>query len=206
MRARLEVYYEVIPSNSLRLFQAKFDKNPNDANTYGLALAHQKNNNYNQSIIYLDKLIQKYPKNLVINTTKVDVLTSFGNFNEALLLVDKFLEISPKNYPLSISKSKLLLAMKRYFESEEIIRDQLLRKNDDPELWLLLSEIQKNSQNILGYHQSRAEYLLLLGRDEQALNQLEFALKMTANNFQASERIMTKIVEIKKELGESRGL
>ena len=69
-----------------------------------------------------------------------------------------------------------------------------------------LSEIQKNSQNILGYHQSRAEYLLLLGRDEQALNQLEFALKMTANNFQASERIMTKIVEIKKELGESRGL
>ena len=96
--------------------------------------------------------------------------------------------------------------MKRYFESEEIIRDQLLRKNDDPELWLLLSEIQKNSQNILGYHQSRAEYLLLLGRDEQALNQLEFALKMTANNFQASERIMTKIVEIKKELGESRGL
>ena len=206
MRARLEVYYEVIPSNSLRLFQAKFDKNPNDANTYGLALAHQKNNNYNQSIIYLDKLIQKYPKNLVINTTKVDVLTSFGNFNEALLLVDKFLEISPKNYPLSISKSKLLLAMKRYFESEEIIRDQLLRKNDDPELWLLLSEIQKNSQNILGYHQSRAEYLLLLARDEQALNQLEFALKMTANNFQASERIMTKIVEIKKELGESRGL
>ena len=87
--------------------------------------------------------------------------------------------------------------MKRYFESEEIIRDQLLIKNDDPELWLLLSEIQKNSQNILGYHQSRAEYLLLLGRDEQALNQLEFALKMTANNFQASERIMTKIVEIK---------
>ncbi len=196
MRARLEVYYEVIPSNSLRLFQAKFDKNPNDANTYGLELAHQKNN----------KLIKKYPKNLVINTTKVDILTAFGNYNEALLLVDKFLEISPKNYPLSISKSKLLLAMKSYFESEEIIRDQLLRKNDDPELWLLLSEIQRNSQNILGYHQSRAEYYLLLGQDEQALNQLEFALKMTQNNFQASERIMTKIVDIKKDLGESRGL
>ena len=206
MRARLEVYYEVIPSNSLRLFQSKFDKDPNDANTYGLALAHQKNNNYEKSINLLDKLIKKYPKNLVINTTKVDILTAFGNYSEALLLVDKFLEISPKNYPLSISKSKLLLAMKSYFESEEIIRDQLLRKNDDPELWLLLSEIQRNSQNILGYHQSRAEYYLLLGQDEQALNQLEFALKMTQNNFQASERIMTKIVDIKKDLGESRGL
>ena len=69
-----------------------------------------------------------------------------------------------------------------------------------------MNSFSKNSQNILGYHQSRAEYLLLLGRDEQALNQLEFALKMTANNFQASERIVTKIVEIKEELGESRGL
>ena len=96
--------------------------------------------------------------------------------------------------------------MKKYFESEEIIRDQLLRKNDDPELWLLLSEIQKTSQNIVGYHQSRAEYYLLLGQYEMALNQLEFALQLTQNNFQVSDRIMTKIVEIKKYLQNSRGL
>ena len=40
----------------------------------------------------------------------------------------------------------------------------------------------------------------------QALNQLEFALQLTQNNFQASDRIMTKIVEIKKTLDSSRGL
>ena len=94
----------------------------------------------------------------------------------------------------------------RYFESEEIIRDQLLRKNDDPELWLLLSEIQRNSQNIIGYHQSRAEYFLLLGQDDKALNQLEFALQLTQNNFQVSESLMNKIVEIKKNLSSARGL
>ena len=96
--------------------------------------------------------------------------------------------------------------MERYFESEEIIRDQLLRKNNNPELWLLLSEIHRNSKNIIGYHQSRAEYFLLLGQNERALNQLEFALKLTQNNFQVSERIMTKIIEIKEEINESRGL
>jgi predicted Zn-dependent protease len=96
--------------------------------------------------------------------------------------------------------------MERYFESEEIIRDQLLRKNDDPELWLLLSEIQRNSQNIIGYHQSRAEYFILLGQDDRALNQLEFALQLTQNNFQVSESLMNKIVEIKKNLNNSRGL
>ena len=206
MKARLEVYYEKIPANALRSFQAKVNDNPSDANIYGLALAHEKNNNFDESLSLLNNLIQKYPKNLVINTTKVDVLLSNDEFSRALILVDRFLEISPKNYPLSISKSKVLLAMERYFESEEIIRDQLLRRNDDPELWLLLSEIQRTSQNIIGYHQSRAEYFLLLGQDEQALNQLEFALQLTQNNFQVSESIMNKIVEIKKDLSNSRGL
>ena len=206
MKARLEVYYENIPLNSLRLFESKMDQNPSDANIYGLALAHEKNNNFDESLALLNKLIQKYPKNLVINNAKVDVLLSYEKFDAALALVNKFLEISPKNYPLSISKSKILLAMEKYFKSEEIVRDQILRKNDDPELWLLLSEIQRNSQNIVGYHQSRAEYFLLLGQDEKALNQLEFALQLTQNNFQVSESIMTKIVEIKKELSGSRGL
>ena len=206
MKARLEVYYENIPLNSLRLFESKMEQNPSDANIYGLALAHEKNNNFDESLALLNKLIQKYPKNLVINNTKVDVLLSYEKFDAALALVNKFLEISPKNYPLSISKSKILLAMEKYFKSEEIVRDQILRKNDDPELWLLLSEIQRNSQNIVGYHQSRAEYFLLLGQDEKALNQLEFALQLTQNNFQVSESIMTKIVEIKRELSGSRGL
>jgi len=96
--------------------------------------------------------------------------------------------------------------MGQYFQSEEIIRDQLLRKNNNPELWLLLSEIQRASKNIVGYHQSRAEYFLLLGQSERALNQLEFALKLTQNNFQVSERIMTKIIDIKNEINRSRGL
>ena len=121
-------------------------------------------------------------------------------------LANEFLEISPRNYPLSISKSKILLAMKKYFESEEIIRDQLLRKNSNPELWLLLSEIQRSSKNIIGYHQSRAEYFLLLGQNERAVNQLEFALKLVQNNFQVADRIMTKIIDIKEEINESRGL
>ena len=141
-----------------------------------------------------------------LNNTKIDILLDYGEYENALNLANEFLEISPRNYPLSISKSKILLAMKKYFESEEIIRDQLLRKNSNPELWLLLSEIQRSSKNIIGYHQSRAEYFLLLGQNERAVNQLEFALKLVQNNFQVADRIMTKIIDIKDKINESRGL
>ena len=206
IKARLEIYYENISQNSLRKFRERVNQDPTASNLYGLALAHQKNNNYEESLELINKLISSYPKNLVLNNTKVDFLFESGKYEDALVHVNKFLEISPRNYPLSISKSKILLSMERYFESEEIIRDQLLRKNNNPDLWLLLSEIQRSSKNIIGYHQSRAEYFLLLGQNERALNQLEFALKLTQNNFQVSERIMTKMVEIKKEINESRGL
>ena len=206
IKARLEIYYENISQNSLRKFRERVNQDPTESNLYGLALAHQKNNNYEESLKLINKLISSYPKNLVLNNTKVDFLFESGKYEDALVHVNKFLEISPRNYPLSISKSKILLSMERYFESEEIIRDQLLRKNNNPDLWLLLSEIQRSSKNIIGYHQSRAEYFLLLGQNERALNQLEFALKLTQNNFQVSERIMTKMVEIKKEINESRGL
>lgn len=206
IKSRLEIRYEKIPSNSLRYFNSLVENTRSDANLYGLALSHKVNNDYKKSINLIDELINKYPKNLFLNTSKVEILTEANQYEAALDLSNKFLEISPKNFPLSIAKSKLLLQMKRYFESEEIIRDQILRRNDNPELWFLLSEIQRSSKNIVGYHQSRAEYFLLLGQNEEALNQLEFALKLTKNNFQVSESIMTKIIKIKRELENSRGL
>ena len=129
IKARLEIYYENISQNSLRKFRERVNQDPTESNLYGLALAHQKNNNYEESLELINKLISSYPKNLVLNNTKVDFLFESGKYEDALVHVNKFLEISPRNYPLSISKSKILLSMERYFESEEIIRDQLLRKN-----------------------------------------------------------------------------
>jgi predicted Zn-dependent protease len=165
IKSRLDIRYEKIPSNSLRYFNSLVENTRSDANLYGLALSHKVNNDYKKSISLINELINKYPKNLFLNTSKVEILTEANQYEAALDLANKFLEISPKNFPLSIAKSKLLLQMKRYFESEEIIRDQILRRNDNPELWFLLSEIQRSSKNIVGYHQSRAEYFLLLGQN-----------------------------------------
>ena len=96
--------------------------------------------------------------------------------------------------------------MERFFEAEELLRDQILKRNDDPYLWLLLSEVQRDGKNVVGYYQSRAEYHVLLGQYEDAMKQLEFALQYTKNNFQISEGIMTKIVDIKNKINKSRGL
>jgi len=206
IKSRLRVLYESIPAQSIRYFSAKVDEEESDLNIYGLALAYSANNNFIDSLNLINFLIKKYPKNLFLNTSKVEILIKAKKYNQALKLVNEFLEISPKNYPLTINKSKVLLELNRFFESEEIVRDLLIRRNEDPQLWLMLSEIQRSSKNIVGYHQSRAEYFLLLGQNEEALGQLEFALNLTKNNFQVSERIMDQIISIKKEMSKARAL
>jgi len=206
IKSRLSVLYESIPVQSIRYFTAKIGEQETDSNIYGLALAYSANSNFDDSLSLINLLISKYPKNLFLNTSKVEILMEAKRYNKALKLVNEFLEISPKNYPLTINKSKVLLEMSRFFESEEIIRDLIIRRNEDPELWLMLSEIQRSSKNIVGYHQSRAEYFLLLGQNEEALSQLEFALNLTKNNFQVSERIMDQIISIKKEMSKSMSL
>ena len=100
---------------------------------------------------------------LLYKNTKAEILLDKGDAEGALKIVNNALNISPKNFPLSVLKAKILSYKKELFAAEEIIRDQLLRRNTDPYLWLYLSEIQRDSKNVVGYHRSRAEYFLLLG-------------------------------------------
>ena len=83
MKARLEIYYENIPLNSLRNFKERFNENPSDSNKYGLALAYQKNNQYKESIALIENLISLYPTNLVLNNTKIDILLYYGEYENA---------------------------------------------------------------------------------------------------------------------------
>ena len=135
-----------------------------------------------------------------MNTSKIEILRESKEYDQALLQVTKQLEVSPKNFPLTIEKTKILRGLRKTIAAEEILRDTLLRRNSDPSLWFLLSEIQKDNLNVAGYHQSRAEYFILLGQNERALNELQFALKLSEDNFQTFEIIMTKINGLREKL------
>ncbi len=206
IRSRIKIQYEQISSNSLRYFQNRVLINEIDENIYGLALAYSKNQMHAEAIKEINKLIKQDQKNLFLNTTKAEILINAKKYDEALILINEFLNISPYNYPLSILKSNLLLELDQYLASEEIIRDMLITKNDNPNLWMRLSSIQYASKNIIGYYQSQAEYYILQGKNEEALIQLELALNLSKNNFQESEKILTKIMYLKDLINKSRGL
>ena len=85
------------------------------------------------------------------------------------------------------------------------MRDLLISRNWDPNLWMKLSEVQRAGKNILGYHLSRGEYFSLIGDFDNALDQFQFALGLSGNSFQTSETIMTKIKFVQARLGKRKG-
>ena len=200
IKGRLEADYEELPINAIRIFENKVNTNRNIENIYGFSRALSLNGRFEESLIQINELLDMYPKNLILNTTKVEILRESKKYEEALILVNEQLEISPKNYPLTIEKARVLRGLEKTIAAEEILRDTLLRRNSDPSLWFLLSEIQKDNLNVAGYHQSRAEYFILLGQNERALNELQFALKLSQDNFQTFEIIMTKINNLREKL------
>ena len=200
IKARLEADYEEPSINAIRIFENKLSKNENIENIFGYSRALSLNGRFDESLLQIDKLLELYPKNFILNTSKIEILRESKEYDQALLQVNKQLEVSPKNFPLTIEKTKILRGLRKTIAAEEILRDTLLRRNSDPSLWFLLSEIQKDNLNVAGYHQSRAEYFILLGQNERALNELQFALKLSQDNFQTFEIIMTKINGLREKL------
>ena len=148
IKGRLEAEYEELPIDAIRKFETKVINNRNIQNTYGYSRALFLNGRFDESLSLIDELLRTNPKNLILNTTKVEILRESKKYEEALLLANEQLNISPKNFPLTIEKAKVLRGLKKTIAAEEILRDTLLRRNSDPSLWFLLSEIQKVRENL----------------------------------------------------------
>ena len=206
IKGRLKARYNSLsPQAAVRYFEKLYKDIPTNENKYAYLSALQSNGQTDQALNAIDEILKKFPKNLLLNITKSEILLSGQRLIEAQKNIEQVLKISPSNYPASILKAKILSSKNEFIKSEEILRDLLISKNRDPGLWMQLSEVQRAGKNIVGYHLSRGEYYTLIGDFENALNQFQFALSLSGNSFQTSETIMTKIKFAKERLGKRRG-
>jgi len=206
IKGRLKARYNTSsPQTAVRYFEKMYEDIPTNENKYAYISALQANGQTDRALDELNEVLKKFPKNLILNITKSEILLSGQRFNEAQENIDQVLNIAPGNYPASIIKSKILSSKKEFIKAEEILRDLLIGKNRDPGLWIQLSEVQRAGKNIVGYHLSRGEYYTLIGDFDNALNQFQFALSLSGNSFQTSETIMTKIEFARERLSKRRG-
>ena len=163
---------------------------------YGLALALSRDNKYSQALEEVRKTLKLDKENLILQTALLEIHLNAKNGLEAVAVGNKLLEMNPGNYPISMLYARALMNQQAYDEAENTLKDLLIKRKEDPQIWYWLAEIQGLNKKIISLHQSRAEYFYLTANYDKAIEHLRYALELAGNNFQLNEVLQSKIENI----------
>jgi len=198
MRARVRLSQEISPQLAAQRFRIALEGDPisPDAERYGLALALTETGQLQQARRELTPLLLKYPDQIayIIADANIDIASNKSQ-NAANKLSNK-LALTPGNYPLSMSYAEALLKSQQPHIAEEVLVALSKTKPLKPIVWYQLAETQGLAGNILGLHRSRAEYFLLKGNLDRAIQQLKYALNLTSGSFSETAKIRQRLVDI----------
>ncbi len=198
MRARAVNELADTPEEAVQKFRGELDGTPRsrEAAVYGLVLALTEAGREDEASLELDGIWSVSPDRLeyIIADAKIDMVR-----NEPEKAVDKLtaqLELSPGNHPLTMAYASALMKNQQPHIAEEVLVEQSRLRPNDPGLWYLLAEVQGLSGNIVGLHQSRAEYFILNGILDEAEKQLTYALKLTHKDYLTTAKIRQRLTDI----------
>ncbi|WP_020584746.1 M48 family metalloprotease [Endozoicomonas elysicola] len=166
------------------------------ATRYGLALASMKTRDFKEAERQMESLLQKYPENPHLIMTQASLEAQAGKTKQGLARIDQALSINPDSYPLLATRAEILLKQQNYIEARnELLKLSRLRP-EDPDIWFELAEVQGLADDIVGLHQSRAEYFFLNGNTDDAIKHLQYAVKMAGDNFSLKSKLQQKLTDM----------
>ncbi|MBX5669091.1 M48 family metallopeptidase [Pseudomonas aeruginosa] len=200
MRARTQLLFEETPGMAGKRFRAMLNDNPKlDAARYGLAISQTRIGQLNDARDNLRQLLAKAPNDVAYNLAQVELDITANRLPDADQRLKKMLAQFPSSYPLKQVRADLMLKMGKPQESEKILDDLSKARPLDPDVWNRLAEVRSLTNNAIGVHQARAEYLSLTGDYQAAIEQLDFAKRRAGGNFQLAARLDARQQEIRQQ-------
>ena len=182
----------------MQRFRGELEGKPRsrEAAQYGLVVALTNAGRADEAALELDTIWSGDPDRIeyLIADAEIDMLR--GDTEKAVNKLEKQLQLTPGNHPLTMTYANALMKNQQAHIAEEVLLAQSKRRPKDPGLWYLLAEVQGLSGNIIGLHQSRAEYFILNGILDQAEKQLTYALKLVKNDYLTSAKINQRLKDI----------
>ena len=198
IRARVVNQLADTPEEAVQTFRGELDGTPRsrEATIYGLVLALTAAGRPDEAALELDSIWGRSPDRLEYILADADIDIARNEPDKAVAKLSKRLALSPGNHPLTMAYADALMRDQQPHVAEEVLVEQSRVKPNDPALWYLLAEVQGLSGNIVGLHQSRAEYFILNGILDQAEKQLNYALKLTRNDYHTSATINQRLRDV----------
>lgn len=196
MQVRVDLSFQDNPLTAVRKYREKTQQSPTLVNRYGLALALTQASKLDEAIAETAKLIAIEPENILFLIAKAQALADKKHYNKAIAILVKALDKNPNNYPISLSLANIYHLAGQAKNAKVILTAQSKLRPNDPDVWYLLAEVNGLADDIAGVHEARAEYFILIGAYSDARKQLIYGLNLVKGNFQETERLKSRILDI----------
>ncbi|UZE97606.1 M48 family metalloprotease [Alkalimarinus alittae] len=204
IRSRVLLHYSESGDAAVRHFESAIDQGNTFnkvASQYGLAIALNKTGKPDEALVAITPLLEQYPNRIIFIVGKATFMAKNGQLNESIELLRKHLSRNPGNYAISWALSKQIATrgqINDLIEAESLLTRIARSHPNEPKVWYTLAEVNGEVGNIVQLHQSRAEFFYLIGEIDDALLQLQQALKKSQGNTQVTAIIQQRIDDLYK--------
>lgn len=209
VQARLRALLEDNPKKAIKFFESELEKPLTDAkrngNLYGLAIARQKNAEFDQAVALLSGLLEKEPSRLAFQLQMADLQLQMGENEQAIAALSDLYHNFPGNQAIAIEYGQALLEQNNTELAEtasRVLRQQILKRKTDPELYALYARAASISGDEVRAIEAIAESYYQRGNTEEAITQLESLAKRADLDYYQRARVGARLMELRIEAGE----
>lgn len=201
MRARVRLHLADSPQNAEQGFRAELEQGRTlfpDAARYGLVLALLKLGRVDDAEKTLAPLLGGDEQPLAYTLARTDIELARDEPGKAIALLEKKLHYAPGNLPLTMEYQKALNQAGRHKDAQQVLEHLAADRPDDAQVWYDLAETAGLAGDIVAVHRARAEFYLLNGDLQNALQHLRYALQLVQNDYPMTARLNQRVQDIRE--------
>ena len=210
VQARLRAMLEDDPKKAIEHFQNELQKPLSEArktgHLYGLAIARQKNAEYEQAEALLSELLEAEPSRLAFQLQMANLQLARGQHDMAINALAELYHTFPGNQAIALEYGKALLDQGKPEHAEtasKILKQQLVKRKNDPALYALYARAASVSGNEIKATEAIAESYYQRGGTEEAITQLESLTKRSDLDYYQRARVSARLMELRIEAGDT---
>jgi predicted Zn-dependent protease len=210
VQARLRALLERDPNKAIEHFKTELDKPLSPArrngNLYGLAIAKQRNTEYQEAEELLSSLLEAEPDRLAFQLQMADLQRQRGQHQQAIDALDALHKVFPGNRAIAMEYARALLDKDDPAlagTASTVLKQQLTKRKTDPALYALYARASSLAGDEVRATEAIAESYYLRGGTAEAITQLESLEKRDDLDYYQRARVSARLMELRIEQKEA---
>ena len=210
VQARLRALLEDDPGKAINYFETELEKPLTDARKngllYGLAIARQKNAEFDEAELLLSELLEKEPYQLGYQLQLASLNWKRGRNEQALESLSELHLVFPGNQAIALEYGRALLndgSAEHAKTALNVLKQQLVSRKTDPTLYELYARAASLAGDEIRATEAIAESYYQRGGTEEAITQLERLDRRSDLDYYQRARVSARLMELRIEVGDT---